>query len=475
MSTSFTEVTSNFGIPTPPPAFDNLDEKNPFFSSSSNGTGVYSPDPTSPIITNTTINNSSSISTNNMNRQNNVSSRKSRSRYVIADDSMLSTIIPMVMKEHNIESTDSYDNDSLLSYSSPDQDENQIDPGMIFRFPVVFFDDKSVLQNTPTVILTGDSLHSQNTSDDNKDGNTRSTVSDYDPTKTISTPSATIIHRPLLLSDVVRSMSLARRPRYRPRPVTRKNKKEDESITGLDLLFDAAALSTNQSCVTSTNSTINSSSYKNTPSSTERFNNNTTINHLFYYISGKRRASMSLSSISSMPNSDLSDLDDVNIDNYGDDEGDPEFLPNPKKLKLGTGSGLGITASSTPVSSFNNNKHIAKTNNNSLAMNNSTTTTTATTRERKEANHRTKICASCRTKSTPCWRPGWRPNLFLCNSCGLRYKKTKCVCPNLECRYIPLKSEFNAMFKKQKSGDVPEAKRCCKCQTYIATNGNWRI
>ncbi|CAG8850026.1 20615_t:CDS:1, partial [Racocetra persica] len=38
---------------------------------------------------------------------------------------------------------------------------------------------------------------------------------------------------------------------------------------------------------------------------------------------------------------------------------------------------------------------------------------------RRESGNKTKVCASCRTRSTPCWRPGWRPDLFLCNSCGL--------------------------------------------------------
>ncbi|CAG8573616.1 13576_t:CDS:2 [Ambispora leptoticha] len=499
MSISFTEMASNFGIPTPPPAFDNLDEKGQLFSSSSDGTEVYSPDLTSPIVTNTTINNSSSISTNNLN---NVSLRKSRSRYFIADDSMLSSIIPIIMKEHNLASTDPLSSSTNFFFSN----------------------DKSSSQNTSTIALNSDPSNSQNINHVKHDDNTQSTIFDYYSTKkttTVSAPSATIIHRPLLLPDVIRSIGLTRRSKYRSRPVTRaKNKQEDERTfitTGLDLLFDAA-LSTNQplsdnhqhrhqnqeenllntprssfspqspnkfsssqighssNSVISNNSTINSSSYKNTSS-------NATKNTLFYYISGKRRASMSLSSIST---SDLSDLDDVNIDNYGDDEDDSEFLPNPKRLKLGAGSGLGISISSTPASTFNNIKHIAKANDNSMAINNSivtsnttittiVTNTIATTRERKEANQRTKICASCRTKSTPCWRPGWRPDLFLCNSCGLRYKKTKCVCPNLDCRYIPLKSEFNAMFKKQKNGDISETKRCCKCQSYVTTNGNWRL
>ncbi|CAG8498924.1 7240_t:CDS:2 [Ambispora leptoticha] len=479
-------ASSNFGIPTPPSVCeDNLCAKNSFFPpfSKKNDEHFYSDSPSS---------------TNGM--------------------------------------TETYSSEPARTpYRSPDQDENQKDPGMIFRFPVVFSDNKSSpssssssLQNTPAITVTEDPF---NNSNDNDDVDNQSSTLDYYSTKAIPTPSATIIHRPLLLPDVVRSINQSRRSKLRSRPITRaKNKKEDQFNfnTGLDLLFDVA-ISTNQSFSnseahqihqenllkvprhnssassqsstkmpinkflsrssgrnphTSNGATTNNSSRASTTTinfsspSTGHFdaNNSNAANTSFYYIAEKRRTSTSLSSLSSMPTSDLSDLDA----DYGDDEDD--FSRNSKQIKYGTGSGLGITI--TPATpSYNNSKNIVKTNNNSLAINTNSAATitttiinTTTARERKDTNHRTKVCASCRTKSTPCWRPGWRPDLFLCNSCGLRYKKTKCVCPNLDCRYIPLKSEFNAMFKKQKNGgDIPDAKRCCKCASFIANNGNWRV
>ncbi|ORX89348.1 hypothetical protein K493DRAFT_410491 [Basidiobolus meristosporus CBS 931.73] len=56
-----------------------------------------------------------------------------------------------------------------------------------------------------------------------------------------------------------------------------------------------------------------------------------------------------------------------------------------------------------------------------------------------------KCCASCGVKHTPCWRPGWSEHVPLCNSCGLRYRKTKIYCRG--CLYIPLRSEINASSK----------------------------
>ncbi|CCF59370.1 hypothetical protein KAFR_0G03380 [Kazachstania africana CBS 2517] len=65
------------------------------------------------------------------------------------------------------------------------------------------------------------------------------------------------------------------------------------------------------------------------------------------------------------------------------------------------------------------------------------TSTTTSTRE----------CVSCHTSDSPCWRPSWSPRKQdqLCNSCGLRYKKTRTRCLNDTCRKIPTKSELNIM------------------------------
>ncbi|KAG0200394.1 DNA-binding transcription repressor [Mortierella sp. GBA30] len=56
-----------------------------------------------------------------------------------------------------------------------------------------------------------------------------------------------------------------------------------------------------------------------------------------------------------------------------------------------------------------------------------------------------KECEACKEKSTPCWRPGYTPGASLCNSCGLRYKKSGVFCPKDGCKYIPLKTEYASM------------------------------
>ncbi|KXN68002.1 hypothetical protein CONCODRAFT_86679 [Conidiobolus coronatus NRRL 28638] len=57
-----------------------------------------------------------------------------------------------------------------------------------------------------------------------------------------------------------------------------------------------------------------------------------------------------------------------------------------------------------------------------------------------DENRPPKQCASCGTKYSPAWRPSIEHGLMLCNSCGLRLKKTNQFC-NI-CLYIPLKVEL---------------------------------
>ncbi|CAG8601093.1 11964_t:CDS:2, partial [Acaulospora morrowiae] len=282
---------------------------------------------------------------------------------------------------------------------------------------------------------------------------------------TLAGPSAIIIHRPVLLPDIVRSITQARRSRMRSRPVTRaKNKRENMEmellkLSGLEGIIDTdnarnsddpligpsrrIMANTDQRFMSSFSpSQISRSSAtgasmsgdKKLARSSAGSNGN---NQSYYHASKKRRPSASVSSLSSIPTSELSDYE-LNSDNFGDDEDDPDFTLHAKKRKA--------EYVSSKISHSSSVLHAS---------------------HRRDSNNKTKICASCRTRSTPCWRPGWRNDLFLCNSCGLRYKKTKCVCTNPECRYIPLKSEYNAMFKKPKNGDSPDLKRCCKCQTVL--------
>ncbi|CAN6621992.1 hypothetical protein TRVA0_008S03070 [Trichomonascus vanleenenianus] len=55
-------------------------------------------------------------------------------------------------------------------------------------------------------------------------------------------------------------------------------------------------------------------------------------------------------------------------------------------------------------------------------------------------------CISCGSDQSPCWRPSWSPTAGqLCNSCGLRYKKTGARCVSKECGRIPAKGEWVTM------------------------------
>ena len=61
----------------------------------------------------------------------------------------------------------------------------------------------------------------------------------------------------------------------------------------------------------------------------------------------------------------------------------------------------------------------------------------------------TRACISCGLDQSPCWRPSWSiKEGQLCNSCGLRYKKTAARCLNDKCRKIPAKGEWSLMQSK---------------------------
>ncbi|ESW97502.1 hypothetical protein KL918_001115 [Ogataea parapolymorpha] len=60
-------------------------------------------------------------------------------------------------------------------------------------------------------------------------------------------------------------------------------------------------------------------------------------------------------------------------------------------------------------------------------------------------------CISCHSAQSPCWRPSWSSSEGqLCNSCGLRYKKTRARCLNSHCLRIPAKGEWTLMKNKGK-------------------------
>ncbi|CAG8462666.1 17494_t:CDS:2 [Funneliformis caledonium] len=338
-----------------------------------------------------------------------------------------------------------------IPYKSPCHEDLLREPGFVFSFPVLFGNaipnqfesegnDKNETTERETNTETGSPTVVDNEPSSESSQNLKSKGTTIMPMQHVTIDhknlAAKIIHRPVLLPDIVRSLTQARRSKMR-RPVTRaKNRRENQELEllGLEHMMD----SPNGNATAGEEGRVNRkrrvptvgrpskkpnllSSGSQAPRSSNSGENKSprgsscSTSPAFYRIPSKRRDSMSVSSLSSIPSSELSDFD-LNSDNFGDDEDDPDFAPPAKKRKPELQKGPKAPG-------------------------------------RKESSSKVKVCASCRTKSTPCWRPGWSTDLMLCNSCGLRYKKTKCVCTNPECRYIPLKTEYNAMLKKPKNAD----------------------
>lgn len=85
----------------------------------------------------------------------------------------------------------------------------------------------------------------------------------------------------------------------------------------------------------------------------------------------------------------------------------------------------------------------------------------------RESKTTTKKCEACGASETPCWRPGYTAHSALCNSCGLRYKKSNVFCAKVGCKYIPLKTEYAAMeAERVKSGRAHLV--CHKCKGPVA-------
>ncbi|KAK9451823.1 uncharacterized protein V1518DRAFT_36116 [Limtongia smithiae] len=80
-------------------------------------------------------------------------------------------------------------------------------------------------------------------------------------------------------------------------------------------------------------------------------------------------------------------------------------------------------------------------------------------------------CISCGSDQSPCWRPSWSIEAGqLCNSCGLRYKKTGARCLSRVCGRIPSKGEWVAMRSTQPTGRYS----CLYCGSGVAVGENMR-
>lgn len=80
--------------------------------------------------------------------------------------------------------------------------------------------------------------------------------------------------------------------------------------------------------------------------------------------------------------------------------------------------------------------------------------------------HSARVCISCGSDQSPCWRPSWSiKEGQLCNSCGLRYKKTSTRCLKKSCKKIPAKGEWLLMQSKGKTTfeDGSEGYSCLDC------------
>ncbi|KAK9473964.1 uncharacterized protein V1510DRAFT_313068 [Dipodascopsis tothii] len=85
------------------------------------------------------------------------------------------------------------------------------------------------------------------------------------------------------------------------------------------------------------------------------------------------------------------------------------------------------------------------------------------------ANHTGRRCISCGSDQSPCWRPSWSVEAGqLCNSCGLRYKKTGARCLSSSCGRIPAKGEWMTMKSTQSAGRYT----CLYCGGGVAVGEN---
>lgn len=99
--------------------------------------------------------------------------------------------------------------------------------------------------------------------------------------------------------------------------------------------------------------------------------------------------------------------------------------------------------------SANTNTSLSIKANSSSTLTSSTSTTTHTKKSPNSSAtthhtfHSKRKCISCGSDQSPCWRPSWSVSEGqLCNSCGLRYKKTNARCLNKSCGRVPAKGEW---------------------------------
>ncbi|KAG0308983.1 DNA-binding transcription repressor [Dissophora globulifera] len=160
--------------------------------------------------------------------------------------------------------------------------------------------------------------------------------------------------------------------------------------------------------------------------------------------------------------------EDDNDNDEDDYEADHRMVQVAASVKTKAGSSIGNGQANTGPGG----KKGAKANSNTASGLGSAAAAGASLKQQRAPKSRegkmmTKRCEACGTTETPCWRPGYTPHSALCNSCGLRYKKSNVFCPKVGCKYIPLKTEYAAMEAERTRAGRAHL-MCHKCKGPVA-------
>ncbi|CAG8537074.1 3227_t:CDS:2 [Gigaspora margarita] len=347
-------MSSDFGIPTPP-ASESFDGKDHFFNDN-------------PLVSERDIekDSSSHVLTAPPSVHDNADGSdepstptspdpviQSGSRYLI-HNSFLSAFIPQVAAAHQIKIPDSHPLSSCstsVRSSSPCADSSNINE--ITKSP-----NRDDVESDP----------------DSNSMNSMNFMNHMNPLNLdkLSGPSAFIIHRPVLLPDIIKSISQARRSKMRSRPVTRaKNKRESQELellklTGLDHIIDSPD------------------------------NGGTIKNGDDLVTNSSRRTAAINNSQKFLPNYSTSQLSRLNqISTNGGEKQSIRSSTHNGSLPYYRNSNQRRTSMSKRKGDHSPSKCYPGS---SLTLHMT---------HRRETGNKTKVCASCRTRSTPCWRPGW--------------------------------------------------------------------
>lgn len=143
---------------------------------------------------------------------------------------------------------------------------------------------------------------------------------------------------------------------------------------------------------------------------------------------------------------------------------------NPANLPFTTSAKLPSPPQSPKLSpnSGQEHKNNSHTSNHHQNHNHQNSNYTFSVKMGSNSYHHRRRCISCGSDQSPCWRPSWSPSAGqLCNSCGLRYKKTGARCTSPSCGRIPAKGEW-VMMKRNASGQDPPEYHCLSCGGHVA-------